>query len=88
MNEISDEELYRRYCKGDTQAFELVYERYCQSLYLFLLRSCNTRADAEDLYQEVWSRIIATPKPDKRLLDSPTMPNHKTVKYNRPIDRK
>ncbi|MEL0583299.1 MAG: sigma-70 family RNA polymerase sigma factor [Candidatus Thiodiazotropha sp. (ex. Lucinoma kazani)] len=66
MNEISDEELYRRYCRGDTQAFEQVYERYRQSLYLFLLRSCNTRADAEELYQEVWSRIIATAKPFKQ----------------------
>ena len=59
----SDEALFRHFRRGDGRAFETLYERYRQSLYLFLLRSCAERADADELYQDTWSRIITAAKP-------------------------
>ena len=47
-----------RYCDGDQAAFETLYRRHNDALYRYLLRLCGNRATAEDLYQEVWSRII------------------------------
>ena len=63
MQEMSDEALFSAYSKGDTAAFEVLYRRYRQSLYLFLLRSCESAADADELYQDAWSRVIASAKP-------------------------
>lgn len=63
MDGMSDEVLFRRYRKGDAPAFETLYQRYRQSLYLFLLRSCDSSADADELYQDAWSRVITATKP-------------------------
>jgi RNA polymerase sigma factor (sigma-70 family) len=58
MTGPSDEALYQGFRHGDAAAFDMLYQRYRQPLFLFLLRSCQTRADAEDLYQELWNRVI------------------------------
>ncbi len=47
-----------RYRDGDVAAFETLYRRHNDSLYRYLLRLCLHRDTAEDLYQEVWSKII------------------------------
>ncbi len=47
-----------RYQDGDVTAFETLYRRHNDSLYRYLLRLCLHRDTAEDLYQEVWSKII------------------------------
>lgn len=60
---MSDETLFGRYRKGDAAAFELLYRRYRQSLYLYLLRACDSAADADELYQDAWSRVIAAARP-------------------------
>lgn len=54
----TDVALMLRYRDGDTAAFELLYRRHNDGLYRYLLRLSLNRATAEDLYQEVWSRII------------------------------
>jgi RNA polymerase sigma-70 factor (ECF subfamily) len=58
MQELSDEVLYQRFRRGNTAAFDMLYQRYRHPLFLFLLRSSPSRADAEDLFQELWGRII------------------------------
>jgi RNA polymerase sigma-70 factor (ECF subfamily) len=59
----SDESLFRLFRRGDDRAFETLYQRYRQTLYLFLLRSVSTPSDADELYQDVWSRVITASKP-------------------------
>lgn len=54
----SDEILFEKFTRGDMSAFELLYGRYRQSLYSFLLRSCGDHAEADDIYQDAWSRVI------------------------------
>ncbi len=47
------------YADGDLIAFEILYRRHRATLYRFLLRSLHHRADADELFQECWSRLIA-----------------------------
>ena len=55
---LKDSALMLRYRDGDVDAFRVLYERHNDSLYRYLLRLCKHRDTAEDLYQEVWSKII------------------------------
>ena len=53
-----DSALMLRYKDGDVQAFETLYRRHNDSLYRYLLRLCRHQDTAEDLFQEVWGKII------------------------------
>lgn len=46
------------YARGDGEAFEKLYGKYKNQLYRFFLRQCGNRAIAEELYQDVWFRVI------------------------------
>ncbi len=58
-SERTDEELMLAYAGGDMVAFEMLYRRHRGTLYRFLLRSLRDRADADELFQETWSRAVA-----------------------------
>ena len=53
-----DSALMLRYKDGDTVAFETLYRRHNDALYRYLLRLCRHRATAEDVFQDVWGKII------------------------------
>jgi len=55
---LSDESLFTSYRTGDMDAFEQLYGRYRQPLYLYLLRLGHTQATAEDIFHDCWIRII------------------------------
>jgi len=46
------------YRGGDAGAFETLYVRHRARLFRFVLRSIRPRAAAEEIYQEVWMRVI------------------------------
>ena len=49
-----------RYAHGDMRAFEALYRRHRTALYRYLARlTCDTEV-ANDLFQEVWSKVIAS----------------------------
>jgi len=50
--------LMLRYCDGDMAAFEDLYGRHNDALFRYLLRLCRHRDTAEDVFQEVWGKII------------------------------
>jgi RNA polymerase sigma-70 factor (ECF subfamily) len=54
----ADSALMLRYKDGDIQAFETLYRRHNHSLYRYLLRLSLNQQTAEDLFQEVWSKIV------------------------------
>lgn len=58
MNEASDETLYQSYLDGEISAFDQLYQRYRPMLYTFLMRSTRSHAEADEIYQECWSRLI------------------------------
>jgi len=53
-----DSALMLRYKDGDVEAFETLYKRHNDSLFRYLMRLCRHRDTAEDLFQEVWGKII------------------------------
>ena len=55
-----DAALMLRYRDGDARAFEILYERHKGPLYRYLQRMCGRREVADDLFQEVWSKVIAS----------------------------
>jgi RNA polymerase sigma-70 factor, ECF subfamily len=55
-----DGELMLRYARGDLCAFEALYERHRSGLYRYLARQTRNPESANDLFQEVWSKVIAS----------------------------
>ena len=58
--EKTDEELMLAYAQGDVRAFDALYQRQRGMLYRFILRSINDRGSADEVFQETWSRLIAS----------------------------
>jgi RNA polymerase sigma factor (sigma-70 family) len=56
--EAPDEELMLAYKAGNAGAFETLYGRHRARLYRFVLRAAKVRAVAEELFQEIWMRVI------------------------------
>ena len=56
----TDEELMLAYAQGDTRAFDALYAHSRGMLYRYILRSVHDRANADELFQETWSRLIAS----------------------------
>lgn len=55
--EISDEQLMARIVAGDSQALELLYDRYAGPVLGVTLRMLQDRAKAEEIVQEAFWRI-------------------------------
>ena len=47
-----------KYRQGSLAAFELLYSRHKDATYRYFLRQCSGQAIAEDLLQELWSKVI------------------------------
>jgi RNA polymerase sigma-70 factor (ECF subfamily) len=58
--DVEDGELMLRYARGDMLAFETLYRRHRTSLYRFLVRHTRDPEIANDLFQEVWSKVISS----------------------------
>jgi len=58
----SDEALMLAYGQGDDQAFEVLYRRHGGGLYRYILRQSGHAAVAEELYQDVWLKLINSAK--------------------------
>ena len=56
--EGADEELMLAYRDGNAGAFETLYGRHRTRLFRFVLRSVKERGAAEELFQDVWLRVI------------------------------
>lgn len=54
----SDERLMLAYRAGDADAFTTLYRRYRGSLYRYLTHQCGNAAVAEDLYQDIWIKVV------------------------------
>ncbi|MEX0916286.1 MAG: sigma-70 family RNA polymerase sigma factor [Wenzhouxiangellaceae bacterium] len=54
----TDDDLMLAFARGASDAFEVLYERYRKPLYRYLYHAVSDKAVADDLYQDVWSRII------------------------------
>ena len=57
-NVPEDSALMLRYCDGDVAAFEVLYRRHNDAVFRYLLRLCRHRDTAEDVFQDVWGKIV------------------------------
>src|SRR5262245_3246061 len=60
MADVDDGELMLRYASGDLRAFEALYRRHPSPLYRYLARHTRDPEVANDIFQEVWSRVISS----------------------------
>ena len=54
----SDDDLIGAFKAGDSSAMEALFRRYRRPVFAWLLRTVPDRADAEDMYQEAWLKIV------------------------------
>jgi len=55
---LCDDDLMLAYARGDASAFNVLYERYRKPLYRYLFHATRNRLVADELFQDVWTRII------------------------------
>jgi RNA polymerase sigma-70 factor (ECF subfamily) len=55
---VADEELMLRYAHGDATAFDELYARHRGGAFRYLLRHLGSRAQAEELFQDLWMNLI------------------------------
>ncbi len=55
----TDETFMLRYRDGDADAFARLYARHKGPLYRYLLRQCGQPAVAEELFQDIWLKLVA-----------------------------
>lgn len=58
MIDKSDEELMLAFAKHDQEAFEQLYARYKDALYRYYLRHINNESTCQELFQDLWMKII------------------------------
>jgi RNA polymerase sigma-70 factor, ECF subfamily len=58
-DDTSDETLMLAYAAGQATAFEQLYARHRSRLYRFLLGQLRNGALADDVFQDIWQRVIA-----------------------------
>src|SRR4249919_3122624 len=56
--EASDERLMLDWVAGDAAAFEQLYGRHRTRLYRFLLRHLRDNALADEMFQDIWQKVI------------------------------
>jgi len=57
--DTSDETLMLAYAAGDVASFEALYARHRGKLYRYLVRQLRDNALADEIFQDVWQRVIA-----------------------------
>jgi RNA polymerase sigma-70 factor (family 1) len=59
MRELTDKELLQRIQQDDVSAFETLYLRLWESLFVFAMKRLGSEDDAEDVVQEVFASLWA-----------------------------
>jgi RNA polymerase sigma-70 factor (ECF subfamily) len=58
--QVADEQLMLRYRDGDASAFETLYGRHRGGVFRYVLRQVGLRSTAEEVFQEIWMKIISS----------------------------
>lgn len=58
MDQDSDEQLMLQYQAGNAAAFDVLYQRHRVPMYNYLLQQCGNRAIADELFQDIWMKLI------------------------------
>ena len=57
---ITDEDLMRKFCAGDSKAFHILYARHEKPLYRYLRRvlGASLVAQVDEVFQDTWMRLV------------------------------
>lgn len=58
LHELADEALVRLYIQGNNSAFDILLKRYEKKVFSYLLYSVKNQELAEDLFQDVFIKIV------------------------------
>jgi RNA polymerase sigma-70 factor (ECF subfamily) len=58
--DLTDEKLMLLYKENDAAAFEVLYARHKGPVYRFVLRQCGDRNISDELFQDIWMKLIQT----------------------------
>lgn len=58
LSSSADEELMQAFQRGSQLAFEQLYRRHHARLFRYLARESGSQQTGDDLYQEIWLRVI------------------------------
>ena len=58
VDHISDDALMSAFIAGDTAAMEALFDRHRQAVFGWIRHHVSDSAEAEDMYHDVWLRII------------------------------
>jgi len=56
--DVTDRQLLTRYRRGNVEALEALVEKYRRPLFGFIVNMTRGRDEAEEIFQEVWFRVI------------------------------
>lgn len=84
MGDTSDEQLMTDFRAGNTAAFDGLYLKHRGPLFRYIQRQCGNHAVAEELYQDVWMRVIRAR--DQWQPDTKFQPWLYRIAHNRIID--
>jgi RNA polymerase sigma-70 factor, ECF subfamily len=56
--DLSDRKILKQYLRGDAQALATLVEKYRRPLFGFITGMTSGQEDAEEIFQEVWFRVI------------------------------
>jgi RNA polymerase sigma-70 factor (ECF subfamily) len=62
MKQLDDDTLISLYGKGETNAFETLYQRYRSQVFNYLYGLVTNREAAEDIFQETFMRLLKSLK--------------------------
>jgi RNA polymerase sigma-70 factor (ECF subfamily) len=83
---LSDQELIARYSNGDEKAFETLLQRYKSKIYTSIYLFVKDRALAEDIFQEVFIKIIDTLRKGKYNHEGKFVQWAMRISYNMCVD--
>ena len=62
MDHAADQEIINRIKEGDMGAFSILMDRYQRPVYSFIYHMVPVKAEADDIFQEVFLKVIAALK--------------------------
>ena len=55
---MTDDQLMSRIAKGDSKAFQKLFDRHSGLVFGYAMQLLNRREQAEDLSQEIWMKVL------------------------------
>ena len=86
LEHVSDTELIRSFQEGDTEAFEVLIYRYKDKIYSSILFFVKDSYLAEDLFQDVFIKIIDTLKNKRDTEEGKFLPWALRISHNHCVD--